>query len=907
MTPDKPDNATKFHSPDPSVGNSTQDNSENQIDASAPPDLSFLGPPLEDGDLGQLGTYRIRRILGVGGMGIVFEAIDSQLRRLVALKVMRPEIAASLAARTRFLKEARAAAALSSDHIVTVFQVGQDNDVPFMAMQLLRGEALDTRLNREPRLAVQDALTIAIQAAAGLAAAHDAGLIHRDIKPANLWLEIKDEGAKKSADSGRLLTTGSGPDTSFRVKILDLGLVRGGGGPRLTTAGVVVGTPHFMAPEQAGGSEIDHRADLFSLGCVIFTMLTGELAFGGNNTMAVLMALANHTPPLIHERNEAVPHELSQFVARMMSKTAAGRPPSALQVIEHLTGILDAENERKSNTPQPRKPGSSKVSWAEAVRRQPIPELKSRSGIASPATTQSIRTGTGTGATPTPADSGPLAVATPSPSDLLRVPPQASAPIVIAPSPPTAPRIPTPVPVPIPCADVPPPVVPGSGSTIPAATPPREHAQQSISVGIGLVAIAIAIVSLGLILGVGGRLSPTPAPSETAEAIKIGVLHSKTGSLALSESPVIDATLLAVDEVNQAGGVLGRQLQPIVVDGKSDPDTFAMAADKLLGDEKVAVVFGCWTSASRKAVKPTFERRGDLLFYPVHYEGLEQSPRIVYTGAAPNQQIIPAIDYLTGKLGKKRLFVVGSDYVYPRTASEIISDYVKKLPDVKVVGAEFVSIGSKDVVSMVEILKKSNPDAIVNLLNGTTNFAFFKELKAAGITAETMAIISTSITENELRSLDPETTTGSYLVASYFQSLDRPESREFVRKFQAKFGADRVVSNAMAAAYTGVHMWAKAANAAGKLDSDAVLSKLGGATFAAPGGTVKIDPENRHTWQPWRIGKVRADGQVDIVASSPDNIAPTPFPNTRTRGEWERFLEGLYIEWGSRWQAPSTP
>jgi len=423
-----------------------------------------------------------------------------------------------------------------------------------------------------------------------------------------------------------------------------------------------------------------------------------------------------------------------------------------------------------------------------------------------------------------------------------------------------------------------------------------------------LVAVAIAIVSLGLILGVGGRLGNPPPVPETADVIKVGVLHSKTGSMALSESPVIDATLLAVDEINQAGGVLGRQLQPIVVDGKSDPDTFATAADKLLGEEKVAVVFGCWTSASRKAVKPTFERRGDILFYPVHYEGLEQSPRIVYMGPTPNQQMIPAINYLSGKLGKKRLFIVGSDYVYPRTASEIISDHVKKnLPGTQVVGAEFVPLGSKDMAGVIDILRKANPDAIVNLLNGTTNFAFFKALKDANITAETMAIMSSSITENELRSLDPKTLAGSYLAASYFQSVDREEAHAFVKKLRARFGEDRVTSDAMAAAYTGVHMWAKAANSAGKLDADPVLSKLAGATYSAPSGTVKIDPENRHTWQPWRIGKVRADGQVDIVAASLDNIAPTPFPNTRSRADWERFLEGLYIEWGSRWQAPSTP
>ncbi|VTT96809.1 urea abc urea binding protein : Serine/threonine protein kinase OS=Planctomyces brasiliensis (strain ATCC 49424 / DSM 5305 / JCM 21570 / NBRC 103401 / IFAM 1448) GN=Plabr_3021 PE=3 SV=1: Pkinase: Peripla_BP_5 [Gemmataceae bacterium] len=875
MAADTPDNTTQIHTPDPSATvRVSPDSSDGFAEGPPPPpDLSFLGPPLEAGDLGQLGTYRVRRVLGVGGMGIVFEAIDSQLRRLVALKVMRPEIAASLAARTRFLKEARSAAALNSDHIVTVFQVGQDNDVPFMAMQLLRGEALDARLAREPRLAVVDAVTIASQAAAGLAAAHDAGLVHRDIKPANLWLELKDEGAKKSADSGRLVVGGAAQhDNSFRVKILDLGLVRGGGGPRLTTAGVVVGTPHFMAPEQAGGTEVDHRADLFSLGCVIHTMLTGELAFPGESTMAVLMALANHTPPPLHELNPAVPLELSQLVAKMMSKSPAGRPPSALQVIEQLAGILDAELERPVAPPPARKPGSGKIGWAEAARRPMVPELKSRQNLPAGAK---------------PADSVAIDFATPNPS------PGA----VTAPNTSVGPAL---------RRATPPPATPAE--PVPAAAPPPHAGSQGVSVGVGLVAIAIALVALGLMLGVGGRFGAAPAPvADAGEPVRIGVIHSKTGSMALSESPVLDATLLAVDEINHAGGVLGRPVQPIVIDGKSDSETFALAAEKLLGEEKVAALFGCWTSASRKAVRPAVERHGSALFYPVQYEGLEQSPRIVYLGATPNQQILPGIDYLTGKLGKRRLFVVGSDYVFPRTAAEVIGDHVKKKPGVEVVGAEFVPLGSREVVGIVEQVRKSSADGVVNLLNGTTNFSFFKELKAAGVTARDVAILSSSIAENELRSLDPDAVAGSHLVASYFQSVDSEASRAFVQKVRAKFGADRVTSDAMAAAYAGVHLWARSANEAGRTDPDAVLTKLRGATFPSPGGQLKVDPVTQHTWQEWRIGRVRADGQVDTIATAAENVAPAPFPATRPRAEWERLLEGLYIEWGSRWQAPAAP
>jgi urea transport system substrate-binding protein len=672
-----------------------------------------------------------------------------------------------------------------------------------------------------------DALVIAIQTATGLAAAHDAGMIHRDVKPANLWLEADRAGGEFR-----------------RVRVLDLGLVRGGGGPQLTTAGVVVGTPHYMAPEQAGGLAIDARADLFSLGCVIYTMLSGELPFPGESTMAVLMALANRTPANLTELNPAVPPELSALVARLLAKTPDCRPASAAELIEQLGAILTAERQKP-----PR----------EAARRETSGLLASVGAAGS-------------------ADTTPPAVET--------LPHETG-------TPPGLPSVPAGPPPPAPVAV--------------AASAPAWNRGQVIGVGAGLVALAVALVTVGLLLsGNRGENAHTPAP-EPPGPIRVGVLHSQSGTMALSESPVIDATLLAIDEVNHAGGVMGRHLHPIVVDGKSDPDVFAAAAERLLAEEKVDVVFGCWTSASRKAVRPVFERNAGLLFYPVQYEGLEQSPRIVYTGPAPNQQLLPALDYLTGPLGKKRLFVVGSDYVFPRTAHAILADRVKQLPGVEVVGSAFLPLGTKDVAGAIDAIRKANPDAIVNALNGTTNYFFFKELHAAGLTSDKWPTLSVSVAENELRGLDPAEMAGSYLAASYFQTVDRAEARAFLRKVRERYGAERVTSDAMAAAYSGVHLWAQAANAAGGTDPDAVLTKLRGSSFAGPGGTVRIDPVNQHTWQPWRIGKVRADELVDVVAGSPDSVAPDPFPGTRARAEWERFLNELYVGWNGRWQAPPPP
>jgi urea transport system substrate-binding protein len=379
--------------------------------------------------------------------------------------------------------------------------------------------------------------------------------------------------------------------------------------------------------------------------------------------------------------------------------------------------------------------------------------------------------------------------------------------------------------------------------------------------------------------------------------------------MAVSESPVIDAALLAIDELNQAGGVLGRPLKAVIVDGKSDPEEFARQAEKLLTEENVAVIFGCWTSASRKAVRPVIERNSGILFYPVQYEGLEQSPRIVYLGPAPNQQLLPAIDFLTQVKGKKRLFLVGSDYVFPRTAHEIMKDHVKLMEKdgVRVVGEAFIPLGSPDVAEAIRRLKEAAPDAIVNTINGGTNVHFFRELRVAGMNADKVPTLSVSIAESEVEGLNPTTLAGDYLAASYFQTVERSQSREFVRNFQDRFGTGRVVSDPMAAAYTGVHIWAESVAEAGTIDPAAVLTAVRGRQFDGPRARVTIDPDTQHTWLPVRIGQIREDGQVTLLpeAGMESPIKPIPFPTTRTRTQWEQFLRSLQFGWNGKWQAPT--
>lgn len=411
--------------------------------------------------------------------------------------------------------------------------------------------------------------------------------------------------------------------------------------------------------------------------------------------------------------------------------------------------------------------------------------------------------------------------------------------------------------------------------------------------------MAVALV----VLGVTGWLFYGGLPRRIgAEPIKIGILHSLTGTMSISEKSVVDATLLAIEEINAKGGILGRKIEAIVSDGKSDSPTFAKEAQRLITLEKVSVVFGCWTSASRKTVKPIFEKYKHLLFYPLQYEGLEQSTNIVYTGAAPNQQIIPAVKWAFDNLGKK-FFLVASDYVFPHSANEIIKAQVAALGG-QIVGEEYLLLGSKEAKGIVRKIKVARPDVILNTLNGDTNVAFFAELRIAGVTPDRIPTVSFSIGEKELRSMNPNAMAGDYAAWNYFQTIDSSDNHKFVRRFKEKFGADTVLTDPMEAAYIGVHLWAQAARDAGSADPTAVRKAILDQSFNAPEGIVHLDPETQHLWKTVRIGKIRPDGQFDIVWTSDSPIRPTPYPPYRSKTEWEKFLQDHYQGWGQSWANP---
>jgi len=358
--------------------------------------------------------------------------------------------------------------------------------------------------------------------------------------------------------------------------------------------------------------------------------------------------------------------------------------------------------------------------------------------------------------------------------------------------------------------------------------------------------------------------------------IKIGVLHSLSGTMAASETPLVDAVRLAMEEVNQSGGVNGAQIEMIVADCRSDANYCAQQAEKLIAQDKVHALFGCWTSACRKAVKPVVEKHRHLLFYPVQYEGLEQSPDIIYTGAAPNQQLIPMATWALQQRGK-RVYLIGSDYVFPRTANQI----VKKLllaQGGQLVAERYAPLGEQNLDAIVHEIAKQHPDFVLNTLNGDSNQHFFRALQQAGIRAEDIPVFSTSIAEAELAAIGPELMTGHYAAWNYFQSVQSDENRAFIKRFRRRFGQERVLDDPMEAAYIGVHLWVNALRSAGTLEMSTVKIVLAQQTLAAPEGIVAVDADTRHLWKPVRIGRVNADGQFDIVWQSGRSMAPAPFP-----------------------------
>ena len=376
-----------------------------------------------------------------------------------------------------------------------------------------------------------------------------------------------------------------------------------------------------------------------------------------------------------------------------------------------------------------------------------------------------------------------------------------------------------------------------------------------------------------------------------AKTVKVGVLHSLSGTMAISETVLKDVALMAFDEINAKGGVMGYKIEPIVVDPASNWPLFAEKARQLLTQDKVAATFGCWTSVSRKSVLPVYEELNGLLFYPVQYEGEELSKNVFYTGAAPNQQAIPAVEYLMSKEGggAKRWVLLGTDYVYPRTTNKILRAFLKsKGVDEKDIDEVYTPFGHSDYQTIVANIKKfaaGGKTAVVSTINGDSNVPFYKELGNQGLKATDVPVVAFSVGEEELRGVDTKPLVGHLAAWNYFMSLKNPVNDAFKAKWAAYAkakklpGADKPLTNdPMEATYIGIYMWKQAVEKAKTFDVDPVIAAVGGQTFAAPSGfTAMMDAKNHHLHKPVFIGEVKADGQFNVVWKSKGPIKAQPW------------------------------
>jgi urea transport system substrate-binding protein len=759
----------------------------------AHPKYPFLSPPKQLGDLGWMDGHRILGILGEGGMSIVFDAEDDLLHRRVALKVLRPNLVDPLM-RERFLREGRVLAAMPHDHIVAVYQVGEHQGVPYLTMERLEGQSLEDRLKRDKWLALGEALQITLEAAEGLQVAHERNLVHRDIKPSNIWLESR----------GGRSPQGTVGEKATRVKIIDFGIVRV---PQqdegLTRVGQVLGTPLFMAPEQAAGEPLDGRADLYSLGCVLFQMVTGQQPFSGasSDTMLLLRSVMRGEIPKVTDLAPQLNPAVAELIHDLLARDPKQRPADANALIARLRR-LETEEQQTCLLP----PSSSPLQKPGSLARQP-----------------------------------------------------------------------------------------------------RMFA----------IALGAFFVFLALVVGVGAvvlrLLSLHPHHPPQLDPVAVGILHSQTGFMSLHEKPIIQATELAIEEINAAGGVLGRKIIIHIEDGQSREEIFAAKAKTLLEEKKVEALFGCWTSSSRKRVLEQCESAEKFLFYPAAYEGLESSTNVVYLGGTPNQWLTPLAQWAIKDKGKKNIYLVGSEYVFSYAVHDMLRKEIERKGG-KIAGERFLLIGDPNIRQVIDDILLTKPDLIINTIDGQDNLGFFRQLRGAKITPKTIPTVWFNISESELGSFEIDQMIGDFTVANYFESISRPENIAFIERFRKSYGRSERVSDPMATAYAGVHLWKEAVTKAGTFDTEALRQILPTISVSGPMGMLRL-ADNRHAYRRTYIGEVSRTLNGDslpaeelllanfkIVWRSPDAIPPRPYPTWKSVEDWEVFLEGLRAKFGNRWE-----
>jgi urea transport system substrate-binding protein len=782
--------------------------------------------------------YLVIRVLASGGMGVVVAARHRQLHRVVAIKFLREGMAAREGVVARFEREGRLIAGLTGEHVAKVFDFGR----------LATGEPFIVMELLEGET-VGDRIR-------RLGALRAAEAVSFALQACDGLAEAHAAGIIHRDLKPQNLFICKRIDDTESIKIIDFGISKAREAPMtLTQEADVIGTPAYMAPEQfeCPGS-VDERADVWSMGALLYEALSARLPFVADGVLQIVSAVIKTEPKPLAELGIAP--ELSAIVHRCLAKDPKDRYQSVLELARALTPHA---TESDKVTGSSHWDGAARLERIEKMGRHKPPSSSDLPLFETGETRRSDRQ---------------AAIETNIETSVASV--QAARP----------------------------------SSARSRSAPPSVVSRRRM-LGVGVTAGAMA--GLALAAGVWSRrkanpiaaavpLAPPVTPGESGAPIRVGLLHSLTGTMASSESSLVDAVLLAIARVNAAGGVLGRPVEAIVRDGCSRADTFVDEARKLLDEDKVPVVFGCWTSTSRRAVRPLFEARGRPLFYSVQYEGIEASPAIVYLGAAPNQQLIPAVRWAFAFLERRSFFLVGSDYVFPRVATEILKDQLRAL-GATIAGEAFLPLGSVNVASVVQRAKKSGATMILNTINGDTNLAFIRELRAAGVTSDEMPILSFSLDQTGYRELDSSLVAGDYLAWNYFESFDSQENRDFLRALHDRFGP-RPVTDPMATSYSAVLLWAAAAQRAGSLDLAAIRSALGDVSVSTPLGELRVNRATQHAIKTIAIGQIGRDGKVQVVWSAPKPVEATPFPDTRSREEWEKLLTKLQRDWGGKWEAP---
>lgn len=403
----------------------------------------------------------------------------------------------------------------------------------------------------------------------------------------------------------------------------------------------------------------------------------------------------------------------------------------------------------------------------------------------------------------------------------------------------------------------------------------------------------LRLTSLVLVLTLMSACESSPA------TIKVGVLHSLTGTMAESEKPVAMATLMAIEEINRQGGLLGKQIEPLLYDGQSDDHQFFRLAKNLIQNDNVQTVFGCWTSSCRKTLKPLFEQNDTLLVYPVQFEGIEDSPNILYTGSTAAQQVMPALSWGLKNIGPK-VMLVGSDYVFPRVANVIAKNQIRMLGG-DVVDEVYFLLGDERLQGFIERTVEAKPDFIFSTLNGSTNREFFRLLSNAGV--ET-SVIATSISESDVE--ESAINFPLYVANSYFQSLANVENREFKERFNAFFGADGTVSAAVEAAYTGVYLWAHAVRLQHSSQANDIINNLSSLSVEGPTDRLIVAIDSNHVWRKFYLAKLEKSQGFNVIYTDAEYVPPNPYPVFFSKRRWHTFLESLYLQWGEKWQASAA-